>query len=91
MVVVSGLRFEFFFFCTYGHVLVFQKCNGPDMFLWIRHYVVEVCVLLSALLVHNEMMDNHKHSGDISNFATCKRHFIEIVLFTKSQAIIGSV
>ena len=28
-----------------------QKCIGPDMFSWIRHCVVEVCALLSALLV----------------------------------------
>ena len=30
---------------------MFQKCLGPDMFSWIRHYVVEVCARLSALLV----------------------------------------
>ena len=31
--------------------LIFQKCIGPDIFSWIRHYVVEVCALPSALLV----------------------------------------
>ena len=30
---------------------IFQKCIGPDMFSWIRHYVVEVCAPPSALLV----------------------------------------
>ena len=28
-----------------------QKCIGPDMFSWIRHYMAEVCALPSALLV----------------------------------------
>ena len=31
--------------------MIFQKYIRPDMFSWIRHYVVEVCALLSALLV----------------------------------------
>uniref|UniRef100_A0A8C4WWW4 G-protein coupled receptors family 2 profile 1 domain-containing protein n=1 Tax=Eptatretus burgeri TaxID=7764 RepID=A0A8C4WWW4_EPTBU len=31
--------------------MIFQKYIGPDMFLWIRHYVVEVCAPLSSLLV----------------------------------------
>ena len=34
------------------HRTISQKCIGPDMFSWIRHYVVEVCVLPSALLVY---------------------------------------
>ena len=29
----------------------FQKRIRPDMFSWIRHYVAELCALLSALLV----------------------------------------
>ena len=33
------------------HSMIFQKCIGPNMFSWIRHYVVEVCALPSALLV----------------------------------------
>ena len=31
--------------------MIFQKFNGPDMFYWIRHCVLEACALLSALLV----------------------------------------
>ena len=31
--------------------MIFQKCIGPNMFSWIRHYVAEVCALPSALLV----------------------------------------
>ena len=31
--------------------MMFQKCIGSDMFLWIRHCVVEVCTPPSALLV----------------------------------------
>ena len=31
--------------------MIFQKCIGPDRFSWIRHYVVEVCALQSALPV----------------------------------------
>ena len=31
--------------------MIFQKCNGLDMFSWIRPWVVEVCALPSALLV----------------------------------------
>ena len=27
------------------HSMKFQKCIGPNMFSWIRHYVVEVHVL----------------------------------------------
>ena len=33
------------------YIMIFQKCNGPDMFSWIRHYVAEVCALPGALLV----------------------------------------
>ena len=33
------------------HIMIFQKCNGPDMFLWIKHCSAEVCALSSALLV----------------------------------------
>ena len=29
-----------------------QKCIGPDMFSWIRHYLAEVCAPPSALLVY---------------------------------------
>ena len=29
----------------------FQKCIGPEMFSWIRHYGAEVCAPPSALLV----------------------------------------
>ena len=37
-----------------------QKCNGPDMFSWIRHCVAEVCALPSALLVsHVSLLYNH--------------------------------
>ena len=36
--------------------MIFQKCIGPDMFSWIRHYGAEVCALLSALLVHNAFL-----------------------------------
>ena len=32
--------------------MIFQKRIGPDMFSWIRHYVVEVCALPSAVLVY---------------------------------------
>ena len=32
--------------------MIFQKCIGPDVFSWIRHYVAEVCALPSALLVY---------------------------------------
>ena len=35
------------------YCMIFQKCIGPDMFSWIRHYVAEVCALPSALLVEN--------------------------------------
>ena len=31
--------------------MIFQKCNGPDMFSWIRHRVTEAWALPSALLV----------------------------------------
>ena len=31
--------------------MIFEKCIGPDMFSWIRHYVAEVCAPPSALLV----------------------------------------
>jgi len=31
--------------------MIFQKCIGPDMFSWIRHYVLEVCALPSVLVV----------------------------------------
>ena len=31
--------------------MVFQKCIGPDMFSWNRHYVAEVCAPPSTLLV----------------------------------------
>ena len=33
-----------------------KKCVGPDMFLWIRHYVAEVCAPPSALLVCNGIL-----------------------------------
>uniref|UniRef100_A0A8C4QIT4 Oxysterol-binding protein n=1 Tax=Eptatretus burgeri TaxID=7764 RepID=A0A8C4QIT4_EPTBU len=32
--------------------MVFQKCIGPDMFSWIRHYGAEVCARPSALVVY---------------------------------------
>ena len=32
--------------------MIFQKCIGPDMFSWIRHYMAEVCSLHSALLIN---------------------------------------
>ena len=31
--------------------MIFQKCIGPDMFLWIGQCMVEVCALQSALRV----------------------------------------
>ena len=31
--------------------MIFPKGIGPDMFSWSRHYVVEVCMLPSSLLV----------------------------------------
>ena len=36
---------------TFGHVVIFQKCIGPDMFSWIRNCVAEGCALPSAFLV----------------------------------------
>ena len=37
--------------------MIFQKCIDPDMFLCIRHYMAEVCALLSALLVEHIVAD----------------------------------
>ena len=31
--------------------MIFQKCIGPDMFSWMRHFVVEVCAPPSAVLI----------------------------------------
>ena len=31
--------------------IISQKCIGPDMFSWVRHYMAEVCAPPSALLV----------------------------------------
>ena len=33
------------------YYMIFQKCIGPDMFSWIRHYAAEVCAPPRALLV----------------------------------------
>ena len=35
---------------TVLYSMIFQKCIGPDMFSWIRHYVADVCAPPSALL-----------------------------------------
>ena len=37
--------------------MIFQKFIGPDMFSCIRHYMVEVCALPSALLVHVNIVE----------------------------------